>query len=331
VCGSSRSGTTLVARILDRHPQVHALAELHVFEDLWRPGDAHRRLDTAAAEAFAVELLVRQRQLAMTFEARRERVAGEAVELVAGLPPGPTRSQVLQAFLDAEAARAGKRIGLDHTPRTVFSLGEALHALPGARAVVTVRDPRDVVASQKHKADSLFRGEPFPRHEARRLRAGYHPLTTALLWRGATLASLAARDDPRVLLIPFEQLLDDPGAWLQRLLDFLGLEPAEGLLSVDRLGSSYRTDPEQPVTHGLDRAAIGAWRGSLSETEAWICQTAVAGTMRSAGYEPARVRPSPLGLAAQALLLPPKTVLAAALNHRRYSHPLRAALRRIRP
>jgi hypothetical protein len=238
---------------------------------------------------------------------------------------------VLQAFLDAEAARAGKRIGVDHTPRTVFSLGEALHALPGARAVVTVRDPRDVLASQKHKAGSLFRDRPFPEPEARRLRAGYHPLTTALLWRGATLASLAARDDPRVLVVPFEALLAEPQTWLDRLLTFLGLPPAPDLLEVDRLGSSYRTDPAQPVAHGLDRSAIGAWRGRLSDTEAWICERAVAGTMRRAGYERAGVRPSPRALAAEALVLPQKTVLAAALNHRRYGNPLRAAWRRVRP
>jgi hypothetical protein len=331
VCGSSRSGTTLVARILDRHPQVHALAELHVFEDLWSRGDAHRPLDQAAAEAFAVELLVRQRQLAVTFEARRAAVADEAAALVSGLPDHSTKAIVLQAFLDSEASRAGKRIALDHTPRTVFSLGEALHALPGARAVVTLRDPRDVLASQKHKAGSLFRGQPFPPHEARRLRAGYHPLTTALLWRGATLASLAARDDPRVLVVPFEELLAAPEAWLERLLAFLGLDPAPGLLDVDRLGSSYRTDPAQPVARGLDRGAVGAWQARLSDTETWICERAVAGTMRRAGYGRSGVRPSPRALAVQALLLPPKTVLAVALNHRRYANPLRASWRRVRP
>ena len=68
-----------------------------------------------------------------------------------------------------------------------------------------------------------------------------------------------------------------------------------------------------------------------SETEAWICERAVAGTMRRAAYERTGVRPSPRALAAEDLVLPPRTVLAAALTHRLYGNPLQAAWRRVRP
>jgi hypothetical protein len=53
--------------------------------------------------------------------------------------------------------------------------------------------------------------------------------------------------------------------------------------------------------------------------------------MRRAAYERTGVRPSPRALAAEDLVLPPRTVLAAALTHRLYGNPLQAAWRRVRP
>ena len=223
VCGSSRSGTTLVARILDRHPRVHALAELHVFENLWSPGDAHRALAPAAAEAFAVELYVRQRQLAVTFEARRAAVAGEARELIAGLPSGPTKAQVLQAFLDSEAARQASRSAsiTRRAPSSRCGRRCTRCPAPGRSSPSATRGRARLAEAQGRLA---LPRPAVPPHEARRLRASYQPLTTALLWRGATLASLAAAEDPRVLVVPFEQLLREPEPWVDRLLAFLGLE-----------------------------------------------------------------------------------------------------------
>lgn len=58
VAGSSRSGTTLVARTLAAHSEVHALPELHVFEQIWNPASpAHadcEKLARVAAEPIAV-------------------------------------------------------------------------------------------------------------------------------------------------------------------------------------------------------------------------------------------------------------------------------------
>ena len=37
VVGNSRSGTTMFARMLGRHPSVHTVSELHFYEELWLP------------------------------------------------------------------------------------------------------------------------------------------------------------------------------------------------------------------------------------------------------------------------------------------------------
>ena len=37
VVGSSRSGTTMMGRVLGRHPCVFTFEELHFFEQMWQP------------------------------------------------------------------------------------------------------------------------------------------------------------------------------------------------------------------------------------------------------------------------------------------------------
>ncbi|WP_263786843.1 sulfotransferase [Salinibacter grassmerensis] len=56
VVGSSRSGTTMMGRILGRHPAVYTFHELHFFEQMWSPG-AGTFTDRTEAVEVATSLL----------------------------------------------------------------------------------------------------------------------------------------------------------------------------------------------------------------------------------------------------------------------------------
>lgn len=59
IVGASRSGTTMLNRVLGNHPRVAGLNELHYFGDLWSVDDGASRLELATLERIAAELLRR--------------------------------------------------------------------------------------------------------------------------------------------------------------------------------------------------------------------------------------------------------------------------------
>ena len=61
VVGASRSGTTLMSRILDRHPSVFSFRELHFFGHLWSRESEDDVLPTPDADTLAARLLSHQR------------------------------------------------------------------------------------------------------------------------------------------------------------------------------------------------------------------------------------------------------------------------------
>jgi hypothetical protein len=329
VCGSSRSGTTLVARLLDRHPDVFAFTELHFLEQLAEPAEARRWLEPAAAADLLARLLANQHAFAQTTGTD---AAGYRAQAVALLPRlglvEPTPARLFAAYLRHEAAQHGAPVACEHTPRNVYVLPELLALYPDARVVVLLRDPRDVLASQKHKWRAAFLGGRFPRREQLRLRVNYHPVTTSLLWRGAVRAGDAVRDE-RVLQLRFEDLVAEPARHVEALCRHVGLDFDPTLLEVSVAGSSF--GPGSQAT-GLDRAAVGRWaRGALTPTEAAICDRLTATERARHGYPDAGVRPDAAALAWQLGRWPVVTAAAVALNARHYGDLPAAVRRRLSP
>ena len=59
IVGASRSGTTMLNRVLGNHSQIAALNELHYFGDLWQPGLGHTSLPKNELKRIASTLLHR--------------------------------------------------------------------------------------------------------------------------------------------------------------------------------------------------------------------------------------------------------------------------------
>ena len=120
--GSSRSGTTLLERILDAHPSVAACDESMVFKKM------QRRVDVAAPSVPAQRL-----------NALRE-----------------LYERSMAAILGAPST--GKTI-LDKNPARTVWLPAFLRALPELRVLIALRDPRDVLISlyfQDHNSTNML-------------------------------------------------------------------------------------------------------------------------------------------------------------------------------
>lgn len=317
VVGNSRSGTTMMGRVLGGHPDVFTFGELHFFEQMWSPEDRERRLARPEAESLVARLLSVQRQ-GYLGQRDPERFRTEAKEIVASTPSRALiAAELFRTFLNHETSKHRKKIACDQTPRNVFYIEEILELYPDSQVINLVRDPRDVLLSQKRKWKRRFLGaRGIPLREAVRSWANYHSLTISKLWNSSTSAAARFANDPRVHSLRFEDLLADPGARIREICELVGISFNEHLLEVPQIGSSSGQD--KPEKRGINREKAGTWRkGGLSATEIFLCQKVTSTSMKRHGYDPIPVSPEPLWLAWSVFSLPLKLALALLLNLKR--------------
>lgn len=300
--------------------------ELHYFEGIWDPSSPPAMTDERAFAALT--RLVGIERAGFRHPSPPSECHEEAAEILATLDAidGPS---VYAGFLAHRAALTESTTCCDQTPRNVYLLEQLLDIYPRGHAVVVIRDPRDVLLSQKNRWRRRTRGiETMSRRDQLRLWAGYHPITMSHLWRTAAASAQRVADHPRVHIVRFEDLIASPAPTVAAMCDTIGLPFDDALLAVARSGSSH--GPAVVGGTGFDRSAVGRWRsGGLSATEVATTERITADHLVAFGYEPSEVQVSALRSALSMSALPFKGALAIVLNLSRSRRLLRAARRRL--
>lgn len=295
VVGASRSGTTMTGRILGLNPQVFMLNELHFFEQRWQEADRGRRLGRSEARALLVGLFSTQRD-GYFFQHQNEQYGPEADDLLTrhGLADGThEKHEMLSIFAGHEAALHGKVRWCEQTPRNVYYIESIRSVFPEARFLQVIRDPRDVLLSQKNrwKRRRLTDPSKWPRREMIRQWLNYHPITILKLWQGANRRVAQYSGQPFFHAFRYEDLLTRPEPTLRRICEFLQIEFTPEMLNVPHVGSSLKAD--RPAERGLNAAKVDGWRqGGLSASEIYLCERMAGPLMREFGYELSGVAPN---------------------------------------
>lgn len=329
IVGNSRSGTTMLGRILGRHPDVHTFHELHFFERLIDGEDARERPAIPVAERVAlVERLMTSERESLFLPVTPNRYSAEAAGIVAE-SAGPDAVSLYRTFLDRECARHGRRRPCEQTPRYLFYVDEILALFPEARIVNLIRDPRDVLLSQKNKWRRRFLGaSTIPLSEAIRSWSNFHPMLVARLWVASAREAEHHTGRPGFLSVRFEDLVDDPDRTVRAICDFCGLAYDSGMLAVPQVGSSIAADC--PERTGISRDRVGTWRlGRVSPGEIAACEWVAGPEMRRFGYAPSGISRPGMRLLPQAATLAAKLLLLVPLNLRRSRNLVDMARRRL--
>src|SRR4030095_9980443 len=153
-----------------------------------------------------------------------------------------TALKIFAEVIISEAKKNGKEFPCDQTPQNVFYISEILEAFPDSYIINMVRDPRDVLLSQKRKWKRRFLGGTHATwFETIRALTNYHPLTISKLWNSAIRAGESVSDQ-RVLRVKFEELLNDPDETIQRICNHIGISFSEKMKEVPHMGSSSGMD-----------------------------------------------------------------------------------------
>ncbi len=243
IVGASRSGSTMLRLMLDRHPLLGIPPETHFLTSLpavWR--------GAADPPAAAFEAIVNHERWP-DFELDADAFRARLIESSAC-----TLTEVLRVFYMLYASRHGKSRWGEKTPQYVLRMPQIAQLLPEARFVHIVRDGRDVALSVL----SLWFG-PTSIEEAaswwvERVRAGQ-------------------RDGPTVdyLEVRYERLVEQPVEELRRVCAFVEIDFQAEMLSyhagaLERMREMKDTPTSHTTVTSSDRAAMRArLRARLSE------------------------------------------------------------------
>lgn len=229
ILGMPRSGSTLVEQMLSSHPQIEGTAELPIVPILAQTLLADHGLTRHDSYP---ELLPRVTRAALTALGRD--------------------------YLDrAQPQRkAGKPFFLDKLPHNWADVGLIRLMLPNARIVDVRRNPLDCCLSNFRL---LFaQGHPSA-YALDEMAAYYRDYVRMMRHWDAALPGQVHR-------LIYEDLVDDPGRELRRLLDHLGMEFDPACLDFHNNPRSVATASSEQVRRPLNRDGIGAWR----DYEPWL-------------------------------------------------------------
>ncbi|OYY94943.1 MAG: hypothetical protein B7Y41_05130 [Hydrogenophilales bacterium 28-61-23] len=287
VTGASRSGTTMLNRVLGAHGDILGMNELHYFGDIWSPAD-NAPLDRAEAVRLASWLLARQAN-GIWGDGPGPTEIHDAEALIKPLPDGLTGMDVYSHVVGGLASLAGKRIACEQTPRNIFYAARILDMDESAKVIQLIRDPRAVIASQKNRwKRKKLGGSSTPWSEVLRVWMNYHPYTMAKLWVKAADAGEVLKGHPRFKQIRFEDLVSNPQTVIADLCRFIGVDFQDGMLNVPIVGSSQRRDQGKT---GFSVESVDSWRKSLDPAELWMIENTAGTPMKRYNYEPTGVSP----------------------------------------
>lgn len=121
--------------------------------------------------------------------------------------------------------------------------------------------------------------------EKKRTRDSYHPVITALLWRGAARAGFKARKahgDDKVRVVRYEELVTSPKETLQSLAEWLGESFDASMMNVPIINSSF---DDSSAGAGFHHQAIDRWKQQLSRAEQAVVRVLCAKEMRDLDYK----------------------------------------------
>ncbi len=290
IFGHARSGTTLLARLVRVHPQVHCNWQAHFFT---RPPFL-----TALAQDQAVgEWLAR----------RSNRWNG-------GRDLSPLVLRAAADFiLEREAARLGKAIVGDKSPNSLVN-GEAVrraYALyPDARLIYILRDGRDTILSHRFQsfidspqhlsAQDLRLRDEFTRHPQPFLRGeksiftpkGFVRAVDEWVENVTTTISLGQElYGERFLIVRYEDLLEKAWEEMQKVWQFLQVSAIEANLETD-LQAELQSNPDAEwqnqkagqIAQLLRKGQSGSWQEMFTPQEKAIFLERAAPLLQTWGY-----------------------------------------------
>jgi Sulfotransferase family len=283
IVGCPRSGTTLLGRMVDAHPDV---AVIH--EGRFAP-DWFERMRGLTAEGLVMPELIDELLAHPPF--RNVSASREQLEGLLGDGDAVPYAEFVRGIFDLHGRAHGKRLVGDKTPHYVRSI-PTLHELwPEARIVHLIRDGRDVSQSVlawrkvAERGGSVARFSAFQEDRIAAVACWWEWLVRLGREDGAALGPGLYHE------IRYESLVAEPAEECRRLCDFLGVHFDDRMIGFHE--GRERNDPGLNAKKAWRRVTPGLrdWRSEMPPGDVERFEAAAGGLLDELGYERASRTP----------------------------------------
>jgi hypothetical protein len=285
IAGQAKSGTTLLAALLDSHPELRVLPqETAYFPTVLRKyGDAGRRaqFDYLTKESFSRVLFGGEpKWREHEYKNFPQHKFLETFERTAFAPANAERD-LLALMAESYAATLGIPIDrikrwIEKTPANRNHVDEIFARFPQTKLLVTLRDPRAILATQIALEKT---------RQTKRFSVYY----VIAHWRvAAKLARRVRSGEVPGLLVQFEQLVSAASTVMKNVCDYLGIAfDPDVVLTPTKIGQPWGGNSAAQIAFSQVTAEPASrWERELSEDEVgwveWHCRD----LMPEFGYEP---------------------------------------------
>lgn len=272
VVGSARSGTSLLASILQNSPDY---ASYHAETKLL--DGCEQKYGALAKEAS------RKRFLQDWLKSRQYKRSGlsrdEATDLV-----NSSRSYIalLSAYMNRVADKQGCDRWIDSTPDNSYHLDAVARAYPNAKVIHMIRDGRAVALSLAKLGWSGVGTDSFDKAL----------LYAALKWQGSVVKvrGSSGRLQDRYLEVRYEDFVHSPEDKIRQICGFLQVPVIDDLVINDdaskNLYSTLHTPntPFSDLAAGISTAAAERWKTALTQDQIHSLEIYIGSTLQDLGY-----------------------------------------------
>jgi Sulfotransferase family len=291
IVGCPRSGTTLLRRIVDAHPDIAITKETHWITQLLT-GDHAATPEAPVTPELLQRLLSHRRFARLGVDPRR------LEQLVAGGEP-LYYAELVTSVYDLFGELRGKPLVGDKTPRYVRHIPTLHNLWPRAKFVHLIRDGRDVCLSVRN-------WDKDNRYVTRISTFEEDPTSTIALWweQLVRLGREGGAELPAGLYheVGYERLVAEPADECRKLCDFLGVPYDERMLRFHE--GRMKDDPTldaksawRPITAGLR-----SWRKDLSRGDVERFEAVAGALLDELGYPRGAPDPAPRATSDAALV-----------------------------
>ncbi len=276
IVGAPRSGTTLLAVLLDRHSNIAIGPETQFFTmfipQIWankRPETYEQLVDSALEFERIADFGLERDQLLQQFR---------NYELSFG--------NLLRAIIETHAIRQAKRHPGEKTPLHLEHVPMILNQFPNSKVICVIRDGRDVVRSL---LDVPWATPGNPRR-FRRFCMRWNDRVEAMINYEKTLPL------DRYMTVKFEDILKGPKAELEKICAFIGeefeptqLEPAQTSSVIPDWEKKWKNKASEM----LDPGRVEAWRRSADRDQIWAMNSMMGDMLERMGYADTKLEECP--------------------------------------
>lgn len=275
--GCARSGTTLLQRMLDNHPELAVANDTHFILGCVPRGILAHGADPAMTNEILEDTLAYYRFARLGLDEAETRAAAAAADTYTGFV-----SNLYSTF----AAKHDKPYAGEKTPSYATSIPILHRLFPDAKFVFLVRDGRDVVLSVLDWAVRKGRRRGPAKHEL----WDEDPLAAASTWWrwNVHLGLDGARmvGDDKVLRLRHADLVADPDGCMQRVCRLLKLEYSDAM-------SRFYEGKERMGGNGSAKkrwlrptAGLRDWRTQMAPEDQAVFNALAGDVLETLGYDP---------------------------------------------